>query len=246
MEQLKNVMLADLQVVVIGGSHRYYSPDDLAGFFSPSNEDAYDKYIDVGHVADFFLGGSQGGAIVLHFPAIDSQEMLQEARGSANRTGDFFDVSETEIEERVATLFRDETVKIATAIGSCPQAALSLMKETRHWFLHTAIDNLPYLLVINQDVSIPIPDDGSFENYTKYLGGINQRANRVMRAICCAWKRSSQTNPRPRRIIVLRNNLFWLSSIHSEAFTEQSENLSRQLQPWEPMEELRGEVRFTS
>lgn len=124
MEQLKNVMLADLQVVVIGGSHRYYSIDDLAAFFSPTNEDAYNKHIDVGHIADFFLGGSQGGAIVLHFPAIDSQEVVQEAKDLANRTGDFIDVSEAEIEQRVATLFRDEIVKAADAIGSCPQAVI--------------------------------------------------------------------------------------------------------------------------
>lgn len=118
MEQLKNVMLADLQVVVIGGSHRYYSPDDLAAFFSPFNENAYNKHIDVGHIADFFMGGSQGGAVVLHFPAIDSQEMAQEARSWANWTGDFIDVSEAELERRVATLFGDETVKIADAIGA--------------------------------------------------------------------------------------------------------------------------------
>lgn len=120
MEQLKNVMLTDLQVVVIGGSHRYYSPDNLAAFFSPSNEDAYNKHVDVGHIADFFMGGSQGGAVVLHFPAIDSQEMAKEARNLANRTGDFIDVSEAELELRVATLFRDEAVKVADAIGSFP------------------------------------------------------------------------------------------------------------------------------
>lgn len=248
MEQLKNVMLADLQVVVIGGSHRYYSSDDLATFFSPSNGDAYNKHIDVGHIADLFMGGSQGGAVVLHFPAIDSQEMTKEAKDLANRTGDFIDMSEAELERRVSTLFRDETVKVADAIGSFPLSFRDLHDEdpASKWSHDLIVDGPPYLLVINQDVGIPIPDDGSFENYIRYLGNINQRANRVMRSICYAWKRTSQANPRPRRIIVLRNSLFWLSIMHLEASIESLENPSRQMQPWEPTEELQSEVRFTS
>lgn len=120
MDQLKNVLLADMEVVVIGGSHRYYSPDDLAAFFAPPNEDSYNKHIDVGHIADFFLGDAQGGALVLHFPAIDSFEMAQEAKSMAHRTGAFIDLSEAELERRVAKLFCDQTVQVADAIGWFP------------------------------------------------------------------------------------------------------------------------------
>lgn len=120
MEQLKNVLLTDMKIVVIGGSHKYYSPDDLAAFFSPSNEDTYNKHIDVGHIADFFLGGAQGGALVLHFPAIDSYEMAQEAKSMANQTGDLIALSEAELERRVSKLFCDQALKVADAIGLFP------------------------------------------------------------------------------------------------------------------------------
>lgn len=96
--------------------------------------------------------------------------------------------------------------------------------------------------MINQDIRIPIPDDSSFENYTRYLGGVNQRAIRVIHAIYRAWERTSQANPRPRRIVVLHNSLFWLSVMQSDALTDDSNNTAGQLQS---IEELQSVVKIT-
>lgn len=117
MEHLKIVMLADLKVVVIGGDHKYYSPDDVATFFRPSSGTKYNKHIGTWHVADFFMGGSQGAAEVFHFPAIEAAEMSREADQFANRTGKSTGASDEELDKRVAKLFQDSSVRHADAIG---------------------------------------------------------------------------------------------------------------------------------
>lgn len=120
MEQLKKVMLADMKIVVIGGTKKYHSPDDLAAFFNTSTEHNYNKHIDIAHVAEFFMGGSLGAAEVYHFPAVDGQEMSKEGRSFGNRTGHAIDLSEEELERRVEELFQEEIVRLADAISLCP------------------------------------------------------------------------------------------------------------------------------
>ncbi|KAJ4390162.1 hypothetical protein N0V93_007636 [Gnomoniopsis smithogilvyi] len=210
MEQLKKVMMADLKVVVIGGSHKYHSPEDLATFFDPSTENNYNAYIDIGHVAEFFMGGSQGGAQVFHFPAIDAWEMSIEAQSLAHLTGNAIDVPQDELDRRVANLFQDNTVRYADAI------------------------------VINHDVAVPVPGGGTFENYTKYLAGLAQRAIAGMNAICRAWKREPQANQKSRRIIVLRNSLFWLSLMYSDPSVNGLETVAREQQS---TQELHNELK---
>ncbi|KAJ4419371.1 hypothetical protein N0V82_004953 [Gnomoniopsis sp. IMI 355080] len=210
MEQLKKVMLADLKIVVIGGSHRYQSPDDLANFFSPSYRDRFGKHIDIGHTADFFLGGSQGGAQVFHFPAIDALEMSKEAHSFANRTGNAIYTSQEELERRVEKLVQDKTIRLADAI------------------------------VINHDIAVPVPEDGTFENYINYLDELNQRNTGIMKAMCQIWIKNPQADGKSRRIIVLRNSLFWLSLMHPHHSIHSSEAIERERQT---TEELQNEAR---
>lgn len=110
-------MLAGLKVVVIGVNYRYQSPDEVADFFSPSDMDKFDKHVDMWHIAEFFMGGSQGGAQVFHYPAIDAFEMSKEAHSFANRTGNAIYASGEELERRVKKLFQDKTIRHADAIG---------------------------------------------------------------------------------------------------------------------------------
>lgn len=97
------------------------------------------------------------------------------------------------------------------------------------------------MLVVNHDVAVPVPEDGTFENYVKYLDGLNQRYRGIVRAICQIWKSTPQEDGKPRRIIVLRNSLSWLSSMHPHHSIHGSEAIAEATQT---TEELQNEVSF--
>lgn len=100
-----------------------------------------------------------------------------------------------------------------------------------------------FLLVVNHDLAVPVPGDGNFENYTKYLSVLNQRAIGAINAICQTWKTTSSANSKPRRIIVIRNSLFWLSLMRSRQPVDVSELIARER---EATETLKAEVCWTA
>lgn len=92
---------------------------DLSALPAPSRMDEYNCHVKLQHIAEHFLSTSvvANGAMVYEHPALDAQEVSQEAKDDASRTGVCLEVAKEELRRRAVEFFQKPEYRNAGTIG---------------------------------------------------------------------------------------------------------------------------------
>lgn len=217
MEYLKYYTLAEKKIIFFGGKvgspfATYQSLSDLDDYFDPRSHDSYNKNIQFGHLADYFMGGF-GAGDVFHFSALDAVESLDEDQNNTYITGRAHTVSQQALIQRAAELVADPLfMSPIDAVGK------TLPSSFHYWStLCTNHQKPDTKKVINHDFVVPIAEEVPFETYLSYL------FSRVRRSIGAAAATIEAVYPSIKaqgRIILIIGPLTLLAVNGHEGWTD--------------------------